>query len=235
MERSQKRYALTFSPLFSGLGTSLFTSLSLILLIFLGPRPPRYIWLGLLLFVFLGFGLQIGSRRVLVYRAYDTAGWSLATIGFATVAWSVVGHAWGQNAQVLASVVISILLIFVSGLTYVLERRNPQRAWRPYGPVGRLNPNTGVIVDLTDLEPARWLETPNTERLKQVIKLSPLIAGLTMLLARSLPNSLALLVLVPLGLILSSITARFAAMFLGYAVSTLCWEQRHGKAIHVKR
>ncbi len=235
MERLQKRFALAFSPMFTALNTGLITFLGLSFLTVVGPRPSPYAWSGLLVFLLVGVVLQFGSKRVLFYRAYDTLGWSLASVIFATLAWGVTVSAWGQTDQLLAFVVISLMLLTFGGMVFFNYLHNPQRNRMPYGDVGKMNPSTGVIVEPKFMEVSPEVRTKSFGGLRTIARLSPLIAGTTMLLARSLPDSTAVLIFLPAGLMLSSITAFMAARFLSFTVSTVRWQRVHGKRIYVKR
>ena len=209
--------------------------LGLIILSFVGPPPSRYVWLGFLGFLLVGVVLQLFSKRVLTIRVYGALGWGLAALVFAMLAWSVTVLAWGQKGQVLAAVVIGAMLLGYGTLVFVGKYRSPQRERMPYGVVGKMNQKTGVIVDLRYMEGSSEAQAKSAQETRTVVRLSPLIAGLTMLLARSLSANVEVLLFIPLGLFLAAVATLVAASQASYAVSIARWEREHGKRIYVKK
>lgn len=216
-------------------GTGVFAGLGLSILSFVGPPPSRYVWLGFLGFLFVGVALQFFSKRVLTIRVYGALGWGLPALVFAMLAWSVTVLAWGQKGQVLAAVVIAAMLLGYGTLVFIGSYRSPQRERMPYGGVGKMNQKTGAIIDPRYVEISPEAQAKSAEGVRTVVRLSPLIAGLTMLLVRSLSANVEVLLFIPLGLFLAAVATSVAASQTSYAVSTAHWERQHGKRIYVKK
>ena len=235
MEKFQRRFTPAFSPMITVLGTCVFAGLGLSILSFVGPHPSKYVWLGVLGFLFVGVALQFFSNRVLIIRVYGALGWGLAALVFAILAWSVTVLAWGQKGQVLAAAVIGAMLLGYGALVFVGKYYSPQRERMPYGVVGKMNQKTGVIVDPRYMEGSSEAQAKSAQGTRTVARLSPLIAGFTMLLARSLSANVEVLLFIPLGLFLAAVATLVAASQASYAVSIARWEREHGKRIYVKK
>ena len=98
-----------------------------------------------------------------------------------------------------------------------------------------MNQKTGVIVDPRYTEMSPEAQTRSAKGTQMVIRLTPLIAGMAMLLARSLSANIEVLLLIPVGLYLGAVTTSVAASQASYAVSIARWEREHGKPIYLKR
>ena len=235
MERLHKRFVPGFSPIYTALAVGIFAGLGLSVLSFVGPHPAKYIWFGYFTLLFAGVILQILSNRVLYVRVYETLGWGLSALALAAMAWGVTVQAWRDKSEMLTAVVIATMFLWYGASKFAEKYHSPQRERMPYGGVGKMNQKTGVIVDPRYTEMSPEAQTRSAKGTQMVIRLTPLIAGMAMLLARSLSANIEVLLLIPVGLYLGAVTTSVAASQASYAVSIARWEREHGKPIYLKR
>ena len=201
MERFDKWFPIAYSPLFTGLLTGYFSFIALCGMIVVSPASTRA-WLVVLVGSGLGVVLQFTTRRVYAIRIYDTIAYVLAAVAGAALTCDVLLLAWGESSAVFAGVLIAAMLVSFGAITYIRDRRNPKRARLPCAATGKMDPKTGLIVDPRYMDKTPEGEQQGNSALRAILSLSPLIAGLSMMMVRGLPDDAAMMLFLFPGIFL---------------------------------
>ncbi len=234
IEHFNRLFPAAYSPLFTALHAGFMSFIALCGMAVVSPASTGA-WLAVLLLGGVGMVLQFATKRVLVIRLYDSITYAIAAGASALLTWSVLVLAWGQDSAVLAATTITAMLISFGAITVFRDRRNPKRVRLPCAAIGKMDPYTGLIVDprYIDRTPAD-AQRGNTAT-RAVLSLAPLIAGLSMMLVRGLPDDAAILLLLFPGILFAVMMTWFAAKYVSFLIGTIHWEREHDKRIYVKR
>lgn len=234
MQRFDKWFPIAYSPLFTALAASFWAFLALVSMLAVAP-VPAWIWLVVLAGALVGVFLQFVTRRVLVIRLYDFVMYSIAAMAGALLTWRLLVLAWGAANAVFAGIIVLVMFVGFGIVIYGKDRRNPRRMLLPCAATGKLDLKTGLIVDPRFVDNATEYDHQRNAALRAVLSLSPLIAGLSMMLVRGLPDANALFLFLAPGIFIAALMTWFAFKTLSFLVGTVLWEREHGKRIYVKR
>ena len=234
MERFDKWFPLAYSPLWTGLAAGWVGLFALGSMLVVSPAAA-WVWLVILAVSAFGALLQFTTRRVLVIRVYDLVMYSLTAVTGAVLTWDVLLLAWGESSAVFAGVLIAAMLVSFGAITYIRDRRNPKRVRLPCAATGKMDPKTGLIVDPRYVDKTPEARQQGSVVLRAILGLTPLIAGLSMIVVRGLSDDVAVLLFLLPGVIFSVLMTWFAAKSASFLVGTIRWERAHGKRIYVKR
>lgn len=234
IERFNMWFPAAYSPLFTAMYAGFMSFGALCGMVVVSPAST-WAWLAVLLLAGVGMVLQFATKRVLVIRLYDSMMYALAAGASALLTWSLLVLAWGQSSAVFAAATIATMLIGFGAVTLFRDRRNPKRVRLPCATIGKLDPNTGLIVDPRYMDRTPADAQRGNAVARAVLSLAPLIAGLSMMLVRGLPDDAAMLLLLFPGALFAVMMTWFAAKYVSFLIGTIHWEREHGKRIYVKR
>lgn len=234
IEHFNRLFPAAYSPLFTALYAGFMSFIALCGMVVVSPAST-WAWLVVLLFAGVGMVLQFATKRVLIIRLYDSMMYALAAGASALLTWSLLVLAWGQGSAVLAAATITAMLIGFGAVTVVRDRRNPKRVRLPCAAIGKMDQNTGLITDPRYIDRTPVAAQQGNAATKAVLSLAPLIAGLSMMLVRGLPDDAAILLLLFPGTLFAVMMTWFVAKSMSFLIGTLRWERDHGKRIYVKR
>ncbi len=234
MERFDKWFPLAYSPLFTGLFAGWVGLIALGSMLVVSPAAA-WVWLVILAVSAFGALLQFTTRRVLVIRVYDLVMYSLTAVTGAVLTWDVLLLAWGESSAVFAGVLIAAMLVSFGAITYIRDRRNPKRVRLPCAATGKMDSKTGLIVDPRYMDKTPEGEQQGNSALRAILSLSPLIAGLSVMVVGGLPDDAAMMLFLFPGIFIAVFMTWAAAKSASFLVGTIRWERAHGKRIYVKR
>ena len=234
MERFDKWFPLAYSPLFTGFVAGWWGLIALGSMLVVSPAAA-WVWLVILAGSAIGALLQYTTRRVLVIRVYDLVMYSLTAVTGAVLTWDVLLLAWGESSAVFAGVLIAAMLVSFGAITYIRDRRNPKRVRLPCATIGKMDPKTGLIVDPRYMDKTLEDTQQGGAALRTILGLTPLIAGLSIMVVRGLPDDVAVLLFLLPGVFIAVFMTWMLAKSTSFLVGTIRWERAHGKRIYVKR
>jgi hypothetical protein len=234
MDRLDKHFPLAYSPLFTGFAAGWCGLFALCGLTVVSP-VAGWIWLAVLAVSALGILLQFTTKRVLVMRAYDSVVLAMAAVAGAVWTWEVLTLAWGEGSGVYAGTLIALMLISFGAMVYVRDRSNPKRVRLPCATIGKLDPNTGLIVDPRYIERTPETKLQGSVALRRILSATPLIAGISLMLVRGLPDEVAMLLFLLPSMFIAIFMTWISAVSMSFLIGTIHWEREHGKRIYVKR
>lgn len=195
---------------------------------------PLWAWLvALVVIPGIGFILQIAVRRVIYIKLFFAAVLAGAAFVYGHLVWLVLAAGADFILRLVIAALILMLLICVSIQACVSILRSPERSTMPHEEFGVLDSVSGLIDPSQTLPRAqgwrrRWDKMAIITR-----SLLPLVAGLSMLLVRSLSASGEIILLVFCASVMAVGVAAGAGRHLGFAAASWRWEGQHDIAITV--
>lgn len=180
-----------------------------------------------------GVVLQIKTRRIIYHLAYMAMSWLIITLIFFMVAVVYLTKSHELKTKVFT---ILTLMVTVVGMGMYFFRRTSRlyASTMPYGPRGLLNWKTGIVN--SDKSPPRIQKNIDKDiaKTRNLARLSPLIAGLSMLLAYFLADIAGELILGMIAIIMMVVAAAASGSTLAYLIASLRWEKIYEKHLIVK-
>lgn len=222
-----------FSSFFLGLVGSIVGYLIIALIVMVGQPLGNWIWFFPISVLLIGFLIDLVSRRLWWIRLYQVTlalFCTLLIMSYLLIAFTQTPQA---NFYGVAFTLVTIACA-VAGLAFRQTMQSPLRKIMPHGALGRLDPRTGYVYP-DQSPPAVKREWEKTQRgLNVITRLTPLIAGVAMVLVQMFATSQVLSFIN----FLFSIGVTFCASGIGsYAAFAYCvrqWEIEHQKKILVK-
>ena len=116
---------------------------------------------------------------------------------------------------------------------FILDQRKAERNQMPYGPQGKLNPKTGIIIDKTYWPVSSEQTESNNKYAGWVIRASPLIAGVAIAFTRGL-NITGKMIFISLTIaVIATLVAIVSGSVLSYLFATIRWEKEHNLQIYL--
>jgi len=233
LQKFENPHYLQYSPIALGIA---FIGGSLIGSILLAYKSLDISILLYILFVFLlvGAGLQLTSNRVVYIRIYQMA------ITVMLVAVYLVGATLflGDGRANRETWSVATMLIIIAGGRGVLAFFRTRRLYTPtmpHGPLGMLNPRTGVV-DPTKSPPKLQKQMDDYANKTNLLwRITPLIAGLSLAFVRRLSDSGEELVMTIITIIVVVGVSGSIGSIYAYILAILSWEKKHKKRIIVDR
>jgi hypothetical protein len=201
---------------------------------------PRWLYI-FVLFLMIGFALDLVSKPLLWIRVCQIIAMLLATISFPAFLLYDLYNDFATTASryfqitstfVVLSILISIIWAFVQTLC------DPKRTILPHGALGRLDIQEGIVYpeQMPNQTPKKLLETQARTRagLQMVSRYTPIIAAIAMLSVRAFSSFDVLQMLKPMLLLVAVFYAYGVGSYSAYYVSIRRWENIHQKKVYVK-
>lgn len=226
-----------FSSLLSGFGASGIFLLGLVL--FAQPKVPvsNWLWLLSLPIFFVGFFLQIFSKRLLFIRIFQIIVNLIVAVTYTILLWFVL-H---EDGDMIVSLLLGFtIVIAIAGgvITFFLTslRQEKHLATNPQGMYGSFNARQGIVI-LESTSPAKdgGSDTKNVNSSRTLLaRISPLLAGLAMFIVQISSQSgiTAITAIVALGFAI--LTNVGVVRFVRHSLAIIEWEKRHKRRIYLQ-
>jgi len=233
LQKFQDPHHLQYSPIAFGsafLGSSL---IGVVVLAYKALNISVFLY-SIALLLAVGIALQFKSNRVLYIRIYQ-----MITIAMLAAVYLIAATVVLADGQPLwKQWLIAIILFSISvglGIHFFFRTRRSYTPTMPHGPLGTLNPKTGVV-DPTKSPPKlqRQLDK-SANKTNLVWRLTPLTAGLALAFVHGLSNSGAELLMAIIAVVVVMGVSGAIGSTLAYIAAILRWERKHDKQITVKR
>jgi len=222
-----------YSTIALGGASAFFSLIAALMLEYMGLSISVFVCF-LVFLILVGIVLQIRSNRVLYIRIYQLVVFSTLVFSFLVVAILFLtdgGPLWQKWFVVIVMTIIAVLL----GVLAFFRTRQLYTPTMPHGPLGILNPNTGVV-DPTKSPPKLQEKIEEySNKTNFVWRVIPLTAGLALAFVRGLSDSGGELVMAIIAIIVVVGVSGSIGSVYAYIRAILCWEKKHGKRITVKR
>lgn len=235
LQRLYDPHFLHFSPGLTGATSTAMIYLQLGLTDVLIAPVPRWVWMGGLLVFLTGMILQFATRRMLYLRLYHACVFFISSLVVAYLLWGLLTLNQGEPNRIVIGVLIGLIFIGSVWSGYDPNRHIKNFKTMPHGPIGLLNPKTGLIVPTRSPATSQTQIREGQNMAQMVLRFGPLITGLLAFIIKISSESSDLLLLAAVSLPWMILCARGAGTFALYAVSIIRWEEEHQKRIYVKR
>lgn len=226
-----------FSPLVFGFAASGIFLLGLVL--FAQPKVPvaNWLWLLSIPIFFVGFSLQIFTKRLLFIRIFQIIVSLILAVTFTILLWFVL-HKDG-NMMVSFLLGFTIVIAIAGGVvTFFLTSLRQERslASNPQGMYGSFDARQGIVI-LQSASPAKDsrsdTKTGNSSR-TLLARISPLLAGMAMFIVQISSQSGLTAITAVVALVLAILTTVGAVRFLRHCSAIMAWEKRYNRRIYLQ-
>ena len=175
------------------------------------------------------------TRRLLIIKVYQISAAGIMALAFGAVFWAALSNGQSPRLTLVMGIAVALTLAITAvGAYNHNKRRRAGRTKNPVGIGGALDPRTARITREDDGLADDTTEATN-QSVNRVLRFGPVIAGLSLLFARSLSADGVVIVMGLVAFVIAYGATLGAGGMWYYAVKTINWEREHGKRIYVQR